>query len=69
VTTKEFLKTFEVALLRVKPGDVIILRTDAKLSMAGATEIRAMLKAAFPNNRSLIVANGTTLEVARGEKS
>lgn len=55
-----------VRVLRVQPGDVITLTTDAPVDHQAADRIRQRLSQAFPNNECIVISGGE-LSVARPE--
>jgi hypothetical protein len=63
--TEELL---EVARLKLKPGDVLVLRCAQSIGPARAGELRARLEAAFPEHRALVLDAGLNLEVVEQEE-
>jgi hypothetical protein len=61
------LAEFEpVEILRVQPGDTIIVRTEQRLTREGAERIQAIVAANIPFDVPvLILDDGTTISIAR----
>lgn len=59
----------EVRVLRLQPGDTLVLRIDAALNFAQRERVLEQLKAAAPEGvKCLVLDAGLTLEVARAEQ-
>lgn len=58
----------EVEVLRLKPGDVVVITLNGDISAEGADELRrGLMERIFPNNEVLMVGAGATLSVQRPE--
>lgn len=55
----------EVRVVRLQPGDVIVLATSKRLSMADADDLRDRARAFFDGHRVVVLEDGVTLEVLR----
>lgn len=53
-----------VRILRLEPGDVLVLRAERRVSVAEANQLRERMESVFPGHKSLVL-DGVTLEVAR----
>lgn len=58
---------FEVEVLRLQPGDTLVLRIHTDVIPAQLDEWRAILKAKFPGHEVIILGGGASLSVARVE--
>lgn len=58
------VKIEDLQRVHLKPGDVIILRTDACLPMRAIQEMKNRLKRLFPDNEALILDRGLEMFVA-----
>jgi len=57
----------KIAAVRLRPGDVVIVKVKDHLSRDGAKSLEAYLKDYFPLNRILVLSGGISLQVAREE--
>jgi hypothetical protein len=55
-------------VISVQPGDVVVLTNPHGVSMAQQDLAEADLKRMFPDNESLFLSNGVTLEVYREQE-
>lgn len=55
-----------VEFFELHEGDTLVLSFDRHLSPSEADEARARLKAAVPNNRTVLVDGGIAVEIQRG---
>ena len=63
-------RAFEhVQVLRLEPGDVIVLELDRHPSAVEAEAIRNQAEAIWPNHRVVVLEKGTRLKVARETSS
>lgn len=57
----------DVSVLKLEPGDVVVLRVEGHILMATAERIKAHWECAVPGTRAFILADGMTVEgVLRG---
>jgi hypothetical protein len=61
----EWLKDMQV--LRLRPGDVIVLRSKRPISGPEYEIIKAVMTERFPNNRTMILEDGMDIGVISGE--
>lgn len=54
----------EVRILRLEPGDVLVLEAKQRVSQAEAEKLRERIESVFPGHKALII-DGATLVVAR----
>jgi hypothetical protein len=57
-----------VRILSVRPGDVLVLKTDRALSEEETHLAREILQREFPGHRGIILDDGAELEVVRAEE-
>lgn len=55
----------EVHVVRLQPGDVIVLCTPKRLSMVDCEELRDWAQEFFDGHRVTVLEDGVTLEVLR----
>jgi hypothetical protein len=55
----------EARILRIQPGDAIVLKFDGLLSMQQQADVRVMMNDAFPGVPVLVLDEGTELAVLR----
>lgn len=61
-------ETFEsVKVMRLSPGDVIVVKADQYLSTDQVEYIREMIKARFPHNETLILGKGLDVSIVTPE--
>lgn len=65
MTVEDVVKSVE--LLRLEPGDKIILTTPHTLSDAAISRLREQWERMFPSTRAVILEHGLQLHVLRGE--
>lgn len=53
----------ELQVLRLRPGDVIVLRTETMLSDSKYEHIKAIMKEKFPDHEVMILENGLNIGV------
>lgn len=67
---KEFLnfldRVEEVKVVRLQPGDIIVCKTDDRVTTEGAARVQSALKRVFPDHEVLITSS-CSIEVARPE--
>lgn len=61
------LKTLRVEIVRPQPGDVLVVSTDKPLTREQFSEARNHLRAFYPNNDTMFMPHGWSLETARSE--
>lgn len=54
-----------VAILRIQPGDTIVLKTERSVSDIAYQHITASMKEMFPENKTLILEEGLDLSIVR----
>jgi hypothetical protein len=59
----------DVKRLRLEPGDTLVLRLGHFLPADVVAHLQAQMKAAFPNHRTVVLADDMELEVVSGESS
>lgn len=52
--------------MSVKPGDVVVLKINAPLTMDEREQVRETLRGVFPNNKAMILDNNTSISVMAG---
>lgn len=52
-----------IEVMRLKPGDVIVVELQQKVPTKQVENIQAMLKPIFPNNKTIVCDEGTRLKV------
>ena len=57
-----------VRILRLQPGDVLVVRLDADITRQQAHDIRQELKPKFPDNEVLVLGRGVDVEIFRAEE-
>lgn len=55
----------ETRLLRIQPGDVIIVRHPNRLSETSMRSIRETIRSVFPENQCLVLADGLSIDIIR----
>lgn len=55
----------EVRILRLEPGDVLLLMSPHRLSDAEVDEIRTRVGVVFPDHRMALLGDGMTLDILR----
>lgn len=58
----------EARILRLEPGDTLVLRYGKLLTDMEADEILSRIKADFPDHRVVVLDGGATLDVLRRER-
>jgi len=56
-----------VQVARLEPGDVVVLETTGPITQEDFGDMRRRMDEAFPNNKTLILMNDTTLSVVHPE--
>lgn len=64
--TNELEEVPAVKLLRLEPGDVLVVETDTILSNESSRRIGSLIEREFPGHRVVVLDAGTRLKVARG---
>jgi hypothetical protein len=54
----------EVTIVRVQPGDVIVLTTRRRITPDMARELRSQVQSVWPNNK-VVVADDVDISIAR----
>jgi hypothetical protein len=57
----------EARILRLEPGDVIVLRTPLRLSFEQIAELEEQVTDRFPSHKAIVLAGGMELTIARPE--
>ena len=57
----------EVRILRLQPGDVLVLQCEKFLDREEAHYITQQLAARFPGHEAIVLDGGVTLDIARRE--
>jgi hypothetical protein len=65
----EFPAPEAVQVLRLEPGDVLVLRYEHKMRPETIDTISQRLKAFFADNRVMVLDGGASIEVVRPEVS
>lgn len=67
---REFIARYwprrEIRRVRIQPGDVIVLRTDAHITAAVGERIVTDLKDIFPGHKVIILPEGNRLQIVSG---
>lgn len=59
----ELVKSVE--LLELKPNDIIVLKSDRKISAAACASIQASMEREFPGHRCLVFPEGWDIQIIR----
>ena len=61
------IEGLSVSVLKLQPGDIVVLRCAGSIPMATADRIKAMWEQFVPNTKAIILADGMTVEgILRG---
>lgn len=55
----------DIRVLRLQPGDVLIMRTPTRLSQIDQEGIRQQVEKQFPGHKCLVLTDGLELDIAR----
>lgn len=64
---KEEITRFEIAKLKLQPGDILVAKTELILSMDQVQYIHDKFKIYVPNNEVLVLSADMTIEVLKKE--
>jgi hypothetical protein len=56
-------------VISIQPGDVVVLTSKLEYSLQGRNTLNGMLMSLFPNNKTVLLINGDTMEVYRERES
>ncbi len=59
----------EVRILRLEPGDVLLITVPGRLSDAEFTALSSRMKAQFPDHPMGVLEGGATLDIVRQERT
>ncbi len=65
--SEQDITAMTLGVLRVRPGDVLVFRTDARICGEGAAKLDRICDRLFPGHRIMILDQGADLGVARME--